>query len=83
MIHKMEAIFTWCAEHSVLCTTAGVILAFLLGSKKVREKMKMFGFTLSQGVRKTLGRKFEELIEEGIIGSLYRGMRSDNKKDKE
>ena len=77
----MTSIFNWCAENGMLCTIIASVLCLLLGSKKVRENIAMFGFTLSQTIRKLLGGKFEEVFEEGIIGSLYRGLRSDNKKD--
>ena len=84
----MDTLFAWCGENEILCTAIIGMLSVLVGTKKGRKliadlsfKIKQFGFVLSQGIRKLVGPKIEEIFEEKILGALYRGMRSDNKKE--
>jgi hypothetical protein len=74
----MEQVFEWCAEHAMLCSFIGVVLSFVIGANV--KKALNWGFLLSQFIRKTLGKKFENAFES-FIGTLHKGMRSDNKQE--
>lgn len=73
----MEAVFKWAGENAVLCSLVGVVLAFILGASK--NKVKMFGFMLSQWVRKLFGTKLEKALEDSV-DAISEGLKSDNEK---
>lgn len=75
----MEQYYNWCMAHQMLCGVAGFVIVFLLGLIKL-DKVKMFAFTLSQLIRKTLGRKVEQKVEE-IVDAVDEGLKSDNKQE--
>jgi hypothetical protein len=72
----MEQYFNWCIAHPGTCTVAGVVLSIVLGLVN-KDKIKMVGFTISQLIRKTLGRKVEEKVED-IVEAISDGLQSDN-----
>jgi hypothetical protein len=74
----MDQLFKWAAENAVLFSLIGVVLAFILGANK--NKVKMFGFTISQYVRKLFGRKLEQALEN-TIDAISEGLKSDNDKE--
>lgn len=73
----IEQVFKWCADNALLCTTIGMGLGILLGASK--NRIKMFGFTLSQWIRRLFGEKLEKAVEDAV-DSISEGMKSDNKK---
>lgn len=72
----MEQYYTWCVTHPIPCTIAGVVLSIVLGLANL-DKIKMAAFAFSQLVRKTLGRKVEEKLEN-IVHAIDEGLHSDN-----
>ena len=76
----MDQLYTWCIAHPLYCTITGIILSIFLSLINL-DKVKIFAFTISQLIRKILGRKVEDKIEN-IVDAFNAGLHSDNERKK-
>jgi hypothetical protein len=72
----MDQFYNWCIAHPLYCTIAGIVLSIILGMINL-DKVKFIGFTLSQLIRKTLGKKVEQKVED-IVDAIDKGMHCDD-----
>lgn len=75
-----QQIFQWMGENKVLLGFVALFIGAFI-NKDIRNKIFGFGFICSQWIRNSPFNKLEEKIEEDVVGALYRGLRSDNKKN--
>ena len=74
----MNQIYLWCMENQLIVGAITGFIFMVIGAVLTKDKLRNFGFNLSQWIRKTLGVKAEEKIEE-IVHIIDEGMKSDNK----
>jgi hypothetical protein len=74
----MNQIYLWCMENQLIVGAITGFIFMVIGAVLTKDKLLNFGFNLSQWIRKILGAKAEEKIEE-IVHTIDEGMKSDNK----
>lgn len=73
----MEEITKWITDNVILCSMIGVGLTFIIVMGK--SKIQIFGFVLSQWIRRVFGKKLEKAVEDAV-DALGEGLKSDNDK---
>lgn len=72
-------IYNFFHTHPLYATGVGFIIVSAITLFFAKEKRKMLGYNISQFMRRTFGKKVEEIVED-VVDDVSEGLHSDDEK---